>query len=498
MIARTLARIEPSWRAPLALLAVLWAAAALLFAADVADMARLWWDSSTYNHILFIPFLIGWLVAQRAGLIAPLLPRPWWPGAALMLGAGAVWLLGEAGGVALLRHLGVVLMLQAAVVTALGPLAARALAFPLAYALFLVPFGDELVPGFQALTADLTMLLLDISGTQATRDGIFIATASGLFEVAEECAGVMFLVAMAAFATLAAHLCFAGWARRIIFVAAALATTIVANALRAFGTILVAETFGIEYAAGVDHIIYGWFFFAFIMAAVMLVARRWFDRPASDPAVDVGALTGPVRGAGAALPVGLAAAAALLAAPLWAAQIGARSGTLPAIVTLPTVPGWTMGGTPDPVWKARFDGADHFLQRRYTDAAGRSVDVALALYARQGEGREVIGFGQGAADPDSGWRIAAPIGTLAGAAVQPLFLDGVQRRETAHWFIVGGALTADPRRAKLAGLTARLLGGDPRATAIVLSSQQGRAAMHDWLDAAGGVRKVADPALETR
>jgi exosortase A len=269
------------------LLALLWAAIAALFARDIAHMVSIWWNSSTYNHILLIPPLIAWLIAERAALVAPLRPTPWWPGAALMLAAGGIWGVGHAADIALFRHLATVLMLGAAVAAALGPMLVRALAFPLAYGVLLVPFGDELVPLFQAITAQLCMGLLALFGIPATLDNLFITAPSGVFVVAEACSGVMFLVAMAAFAILAAHLCFLSWKRRIFFVAGALITTIIANALRAFGTILIAENFGHEYAIGFDHLVYGWLFFCGITIALMLAARPWFDRPANDAAVDL-------------------------------------------------------------------------------------------------------------------------------------------------------------------------------------------------------------------
>ena len=275
------------WRRPLALLALLWAAIAVLFAPDIAHMVSIWWGSSTYNHILLIPPLIAWLVWERAALIASLRPAPWRPGIALLFGALGVWAAGQGSDIALFRHLGVVLMLQAAVAPALGPLLVRALAFPLAYGLLLVPFGDEVVPLFQHITAQLTMPLLAMFGIPASLDGLFITTPSGLFVVAEACSGVMFLVAMGAFAILAAHLCFNSWKRRIIFVASALLTTIIANALRAFGTIVIAENYGHDTARGFDHLVYGWVFFAITLIIVMLVARRWFDRPANDPAINI-------------------------------------------------------------------------------------------------------------------------------------------------------------------------------------------------------------------
>ena len=52
-------------------------------------------------------------------------PQGWWPGLALVAAGGFGWLLGDASGVALFRHAGLVLMLQGAVVTVLGPNVAR-------------------------------------------------------------------------------------------------------------------------------------------------------------------------------------------------------------------------------------------------------------------------------------------------------------------------------------------------------------------------------------
>src|SRR3546814_21201211 len=115
--------------------------------------------------------------------------------------------------------------------------------------------------------------------------GVFITTKAGFFEVAEECSGVNFLIAMLAYSVFAEHLCFKRWTRRIVFVAAALATMILANALRAYGTLVATETWGIEAAGGFDHIVYGWTFFGLVILIVMPVTLRWFDRPANADSV---------------------------------------------------------------------------------------------------------------------------------------------------------------------------------------------------------------------
>lgn len=279
-----------AWRLPLAQLALAWTALFALAAADWAEMARQWWDSSTYNHILLVPPILVWLVRSRWRELVRLAPAGWWPGFALLGGGMLAWLAGAATGINLVSQFGAVAMLQGAVATLLGPRVTAALLFPLGYMLFLVPFGDEIIPMLQAITAKLAVALTHASGVPATVDGVFIDTPVGLFEVAEACSGVKFLVAMVALGTLVAHLCFASWKRRAAFMFAAVVVPVLANGVRAWGTIYVAQSQGIEFAAGFDHIVYGWIFFALVMAAVLGTAWRTFDRSPDDPLVDVAAI----------------------------------------------------------------------------------------------------------------------------------------------------------------------------------------------------------------
>jgi exosortase A len=190
----------------------------------------------------------------------------------------------------LVAQLGAVMLLQGAVAALLGPRVVAGLLFPLGYLIFLVPFGDEIVPPLQAITAHMAVALTQASGVPATMTGVFIDTPVGLFEVAEACSGVKFLVAMIALGTLVAHLCFRSWKRRAAFMAACAVVPILANGVRAWGTIYVAQSQGVEFAAGFDHIVYGWFFFALVMAVLLGASWRFFDRAANDPLVDVGAI----------------------------------------------------------------------------------------------------------------------------------------------------------------------------------------------------------------
>lgn len=489
------------WQRHLSALAGLWAAILAIFHADAADMAGIWWHSSTFTHCLLMVPMIGWLVSQRTALLKPLTPAYWWPALVWMAGAGLVWLVGEAAGVGLFRQFGLVLMLQGAVGVALGEKLVRGLLFPLGYALLLVPFGEELVPLLQTITARISIVLLHLSGIAAEIEGVFITTRAGFFEVAEACSGVNFLIAMLAYSVFAAHLCFRSWTRRIAFVALALATTVLANALRAYGTMAAAEIWGIERASGIDHVFYGWIFFGLVILLIMLVARRWFDRPANDAAVDVAGLDGLPRHGGAAKLVLPAALALPLLFAAWGWLIGGRAAPLPATMAVAAPAGWSAASSERGGWMPRFDGADQRLARDFTDAKGRRVTVAIGGYERQDEGREVVAYGQGAVDPDSKWAWSAALPPVDGGKTDRLLHPGPVLRDAASWYVVDGRATGSARGAKLAGLKARLFGGDPRALSLIVSSEEGaggRDAITAFVSASGGAQAMADRALKLR
>ncbi len=487
-----------AWCRPVARLAALALAILVLFAGDAADMATIWWTSSTYSHMLFVPAIIAWLVWQRRVELAQLTPiaSPW--GLAIVALGSLASLLGEAAGVGLARHLGLVLMLQGAVIATLGPTVARGLIFPLFYGFFLVPFGEEFVPALQMVTARLSMLLLGLAGVPAHIEGVFITTPSGYFEVAEACSGVKFLVAMVALGALAANLFFKSWSRRIAFMVACVAVPIVANGIRAFGTIYIADTSGIAFAASFDHVFYGWIFFAIVIALVLGLGWRFFDRPLDAPAFDPAKLNGhgPKVSAKPRFAIIGGAALALALLPLiWTMTItGNGRAPIPAFGA-PAVSGWATSDAPMAYeWRANYAGADRLVAGRYRSAEGQVVDLAIAYYSYQDEGRELVGFGQGGLPTDSEWSWVEDRAPPARGRAYRIAAPGPVVREVAQFNSIGGLLTGSNSRAKLETLRLRLLGGNQRAIGITISAEgsEARAAIDAFLADAGGAQALVD------
>lgn len=253
-----------------------------LAAREWREMAYQWWNIATYSHILLIPAILVWLAWQRRGDLAQVEPLASWAGVVALSAAFTLWLTGRESGLNLLSHAGAVGMAMSLVPALLGTRAAAILALPLGMMAFLVPFGDELVPALQAITAELAIALTHWSGVPARIDGIYIDTPAGLFIVAEACSGVRFLVAAVALGVLVCFTAFDSWTRRAAFLAACVVVPILANGVRAWGTIYVAQSRGVEFAAGFDHIVYGWIFFALVLALLLGGARPFFQRTPED------------------------------------------------------------------------------------------------------------------------------------------------------------------------------------------------------------------------
>lgn len=271
-------RINPQWREAIALLVLASLASVSVTMSEWAEMLHQWWNIDTYSHILLVPVIISWLVALKVSELAKVAPKPWFPGLGVVAMGLALWAIGRVTETNLIAHAGAVGTLQGIVIATLGPRVCTLLALPLCFGVFLVPFGDEIIEPLQVITAEITIALTHLSGIPAFSDGIYIDTPVGLFIVAEACSGVRFLIAMITLAVLVAYTRFTSWSRRAAFLVVSLVIPVIANGIRAWGTIFIAQSHGVEFASGFDHVFYGWFFFAFVVVSILGLAWRYFER----------------------------------------------------------------------------------------------------------------------------------------------------------------------------------------------------------------------------
>ena len=250
-------------------------------------LAQTWASSPTYHHGALVPFaaaFLVWLGWREGDRLAG------WPLALVgAAGAAAIYAVGSLLDARLLQHAAVAGFAVAGAAALLGRTLAVRHRFALGFLLLMVPFGEGLVPLLQEVTARGIMIMTDLFGVLALRRGMEIVTPAGVFEVAEACAGLRFVIASGVMGVLCAHLFFTRPRQQALMIAACLVVPVLANVLRAGGTVLIASATDMRVAAGADHLIYGWGFFAAVTGGIVLIALRLADADAPrrpDPAPD--------------------------------------------------------------------------------------------------------------------------------------------------------------------------------------------------------------------
>ena len=142
----------------------------------------------------------------------PIEPLPWV--AFLTLPLGFAWLVAERLGIMEGRQLIAMTLVEVLFLAVLGWRMFRALAAPLLYLYFLVPFGAFITPQLQDFTTGFIYTGLGVLQIPYAGDGYMIQIPEGRFYVAEACAGLRFLIASIAFGTLYACLIYRSFTRR--------------------------------------------------------------------------------------------------------------------------------------------------------------------------------------------------------------------------------------------------------------------------------------------
>lgn len=443
-----------------------------IFHDATATMVLTWLNSSTFNHGPMIPALAAYLAWRRREWLADLELRFEWSGLVLLILALLVWLLGRLSATMVVQQFGLVFTLQAFVFCVLGRHVVYAFLFPLFYLVFAVPFGAELVPPLQDVTAFFVVSLLRLVGIPVYIDGVFISTPAGNYLVAEACAGLRYLISTVALCLVFANLTFYGWKRRWAFVALSLIVPIFANGIRAFLIVLIAYLSNNEIATGIDHIVYGWVFFSFVtfmLFGIGYAMRERWDEPERVRPAHV-----PPTGTAPAL-AALAALMMILGLSLYADQATARAARLDPAVSAPGIPGFAQVEMPIDAWLPRFAGADRQIDQLYAKA-GRDIGLHIGLYDHERQGAKAVTIEHDFI-PGDRWKLGQRKAVTIDVNGRPLTL--VSQRLSApgryrliwYWYWVGGEFAGTPYAAKWLQTKALLTGGNP-ATAIVAVSSE--------------------------
>jgi exosortase A len=259
------------WRQAAGLLALGVLLFGIAFIHEATAAIHVWLASTAYNHCWLILPIATYLAWERRAGVARLTPSAEPRAALLAIPFALGWLMANRLGIMEGRQLAAMALLQCLILGILGRQAYWYFRAPLWYLFFLVPFGGFLVAPLQHFTALFAADGLSLLGIAHYLHGTTIEISAGAFRIAQACAGLRFLIAAIAFAVLYALVIFRSTGRRLIFIAVCLIVPVIANGFRALGIIWLGYAEGSAKAAATDHVLYGYIFFSLVLLIIILL-----------------------------------------------------------------------------------------------------------------------------------------------------------------------------------------------------------------------------------
>lgn len=371
----------------LALPAVIAAVVVGVYHSSFAQIVSMWM-LSTYGHGWFIVPFAGFMLWQRRELLARTDIEPSWLGVGMLVGLAVLWHISRATSVQGVEQAATIASIPAAILAVMGWRYFKAAAFPLMLLLAAIPIGEALIPYLMHSTADIATALLTVSGIPFDRRGMMVSLPGGDFEVADICSGLKYLLASLTLGIVLAYYIFHSVRARVIFVAATAAVFIIGNGVRAFVVMIVASATEMRYFAGRDHVIFGMFFFVFLLGLMCWIGWRFAD-PESEqkPAPSTGKPND--LNIGRLALVGCAAVIAMLVGPAAAAYHRAAAAAVPQSPPIPAPATCTGPQAWSGAWSPSIDSADSQARSSYRcgDIDGH---VLIATYVTQHQGKELV------------------------------------------------------------------------------------------------------------
>lgn len=250
---------------------------AMLIQSSLMSMFGLWVGTDTYMHGLFVGPLC-WMLYRQSNTTNAHIPPKTFSVIALI----ALWFMAlsiaKMSLFNVLQQLVFLLFLPLAVYATSGLKHVWEKRVPLTLSFLCIPFGDSFVPYLQSITADMSVWMLQLSGVSVWRQGWYISIPNADFRVAEACSGVNFLISTFVLSVFFSFMEMKSWVKRIIFSILGVFIPIIANGIRVYLIIMIADAGHVEAATGFDHLVYGWVFFLIVILLLGCLGWTWRDR----------------------------------------------------------------------------------------------------------------------------------------------------------------------------------------------------------------------------
>lgn len=436
------------------------------------------WDSSpTFAHGFAIVPIAAWLAWRSRAELAHTRVVPCWSALGLLLALSALWFVADVADAQVARQYALAAMLPAMVLAVLGVAVLRVLAFPLAFLMLAVPFGEAFIGPLIEITASFTVSALAASGIPVLREGTQFTIPTGRWSVVEACSGVRYLIASFTLGCLFAYLNYRSLPRRALFVLLSIVVPIAANAVRAYLIVLLGHLSGNRLAAGVDHLVYGWIFFGLVMFLLFWAGSRWREEPVAAAPPQPPAPPASITLSRWSAPA-LAAAVAAAALPVLALDTAMLPASRPAPDLAHLVLAWQKVA-PFTTWRPAYSAASAQAHGAWSAPDG-AAGLSILYYRNQRQaGVKLISSTNRLAEPHSAWSQVSQVSRRESFAYRELRVresvvsDGVQKLMVWSWYWIAGRRTANDYAGKFYQAAELLANGRDDGAALLVYAPLG-------------------------
>ena len=248
------------WQTIVLVLLLGWLYGSILF-----HLVKQWSADPNFSHGFFVPafsLYVLWLDRSKLAKL-PRAPSSW--GLLVLLLSLCTLILGVLGAELFLSRASLLLLLAGLVIFFLGWQYFRAILFPWAFLVLMVPIPaivfSQITFPLQLLASRFAAATLPWLGVPVLREGNIINLPAMPLEVAEACSGIRSLLSLTTLAIIYGYLMETRVSIRVVLALASIPIAIFANSLRIVGTGLLVQYWDAEKAEGFFHIFSGWLIF---------------------------------------------------------------------------------------------------------------------------------------------------------------------------------------------------------------------------------------------
>jgi exosortase len=253
-------------------LAVLATLSGWLYGRTLTHLVGQWWRDPNFSHGFFVPLFSAFVIWNERDRLARIPIRPSWSGLALVASGLGVLIVGQFGAELFLARFSMIMVLSGLIVLFLGPAYFRALLFPLAFLVLMIPIPailfNQITFPLQLLASQVASTILPWLGVPVLREGNVIRIPAMDLEVAVACSGIRSLMSLTTLAVIYGYVMERRTLVRVLLALASVPIAVAANSIRIIGTGLLVQYWDAEKAEGYFHA--SWGLIIFVVSLIML------------------------------------------------------------------------------------------------------------------------------------------------------------------------------------------------------------------------------------